>query len=224
MPKLDDSLFAARLFVLALMLGLSGPLMADAYENSLSSARLGDTRQLTNLLERGVDPDTVDAQGNTLLILAAREGHERTVEALLEHRADVSRRNRAGDSALMMAALQGHESIAERLIEAGAPVDHMVGWAPLLYAAFSGHERIFDRLLEAGADVNATAPNGANALMLAARNGNIDIVRTLLKTDINLYQETDRGHSAIDWALESRNTIIADKIREAQEARPRPPE
>nr|MBP7640241.1 ankyrin repeat domain-containing protein [Thauera sp.] len=49
--------------------------LAATLDDALSAASMGDTKELVSLIQRGLDPDTVDAQGNTLLILAAREGH-----------------------------------------------------------------------------------------------------------------------------------------------------
>lgn len=199
------------LTAVALMMLLSGPVFADSYENALSSARLGDTRQLVNLLNRGIDPDTVDAQGNTLLILAAREGHAGTVSALLGYRPRLSHRNLAGDSALMLAVLRGHAEIVDLLLDAGAEFDHD-GWTPLMYAAFEGRIEILERLLARGADVNALAPNRSNALMFAARNGHLAVVRRLLETEVDLDQQNDRGFTAETWAASNGNTTIAELI------------
>lgn len=189
------------------------PARAGSYEDALSSARLGDTSQLVGLLERGIDPDTVDAQGNTLLILAAREGELATVNALLKHRADPGKRNLAGDSALMLAVLAGHDKVVDRLMKAGAPVNQQ-GWAALHYAAFEGRLALVEKLLAAGADVNALAPNKSTPLMIAARNGHIDVVRRLLKLPkVDLDLVNDAGLTADDWALQNSNTDIADLIR-----------
>ncbi|HNC68639.1 MAG TPA: ankyrin repeat domain-containing protein, partial [Thauera aminoaromatica] len=49
--------------------------LAATLDDALSAASMGDAKELVSLIQRGLDPDTVDAQGNTLLILAAREGH-----------------------------------------------------------------------------------------------------------------------------------------------------
>lgn len=201
----------------ALALGLPAA-HASSYEDALSAARLGDTRELVELVKRGVDPDTVDEQGNTLLILAARDGHLDTVDALLKFRPKVGHRNAAGDSALMLAALKGHAEVADRLLGAGAPVNHD-GWTPLMYAAFEGHKAIVERLLAAGADVNALAPNKSNALMLAARNGHVEVVRRLLRTDVNLAQKNDGGYTAASWAEANKNTDIAALIRSEAERR-----
>ncbi|MBS0544829.1 MAG: ankyrin repeat domain-containing protein [Proteobacteria bacterium] len=189
------------------------PARAGSYEDALSSARLGDTSQLVGLLERGIDPDTVDAQGNTLLILAAREGQLPTVEALLKHRAAVGKRNLAGDSALMLAVLAGHDRVVDTLLKAGAPVNQD-GWTPLHYAAFEGRLALVDKLLAAGADVNALAPNKSTPLMIAARNGHIEVVRRLLKLrQVDLDLVNDAGLTADNWALQNSNSDIADLIR-----------
>lgn len=190
---------------------LSSGALANSYEDSLSSARRGETAQLVELLNRGVDPNTVDEHGNTLLILAAREGNGETVAAILKFRPKVGLRNAAGDSALMLAALKGHEDIVGQLLEAGAPFNHD-GWTPLMYAAFEGHLDIVERLLARGAEVNALAPNKSNALMVAARNGHLDVVRRLLKTDVNLEQKNDGGLTADSWAAANGNTKIAELI------------
>jgi uncharacterized protein len=218
MPKHTDLL---RRFlvstVFAATLGASAA-HAGSYEDGLSSARLGDTSQLVDLLNRGLDPDTVDAQGNSLLMLAAREGQAKTVAALLKYRPKVSLRNGAGDSALMLAVLKGETPVVDLLLEAGAPVNND-GWNPLIYAAFEGRLELVERLLARGADVNLLAPNKSNALMLAARNGHIDVVRRLLKTDVNLDQENDAGFTAESWAMANANTDIADLIRAERKRR-----
>ncbi|ANQ84766.1 ankyrin repeat domain-containing protein [Azoarcus olearius] len=207
---------SARRFILVAALGAClcwGPARAGSYDDALSSARLGDTAQLQRLLERGIDPNTVDEQGNTLLILAAREGNADTVEALLRHRVALGQRNLAGDSALMLAVLRGYDRVAEMLIAAGAPVSHD-GWSPLHYAAFEGRLEIAQRLLAAGAEVDAPAPNKSTPLMLAARNGHIEVVRLLLRAGASVDARNDAGQTADSWAMANGNTDIAALIRQ----------
>ncbi len=217
MPTLTDSIRFLVGLCAALSLGVAAA-QGGSYEASLSSARLGDTRQLATLLERGIDPDTVDAQGNTLLILAAREGHAATVGALLRFRPRLGARNLAGDSALMLAALKGHEDIVDQLLEAGAPVDHE-GWTALHYAAFEGHAGLVDKLLARKADVDARNPAQATALMLAARNGHAEVVRRLLRAGARTELRNDRGQTAEEWARSVGNTDIAALIAAGGAAR-----
>lgn len=211
------NLFAAG--ALAACSLLSSAALAGAYDDALSAATSGDARALSSLLQRGIDPDTVDSNGNTLLILAARDGRTDAVQALLQYRAKINYRNAAGDSALMLAVLRGHEDTARFLIKAGAALNQE-GWAPLHYAAFEGREALLDDLVAAGADVNAPAPNQATPLMLAARNGHIGFVRRLLvnpRTELNVLN--DAGLSADAWALQNRNTDIAELIQAERKRR-----
>jgi ankyrin repeat protein len=53
-------------------------------------------------------------------------------------------------------------------------------WTPLMYAARQGARAAVGALAEAGADLDATDPDGATALALAAINGHADVVALLL--------------------------------------------
>lgn len=200
------------LCALAVLLCCAGPVWADAYEDSLSAASLGNDGDLVQLLNRGMDTETVDGSGNTLLILAARDGHLSTVDLLIKRRAKVAARNFAGDSALMMAVLKGETAVVQRLLEAGAPINHS-GWTPLMYAAFEGRADLVDLLLGKGAEINARSPNQSTPLMLAARNGHLDAVRRLLKAGADPDLRNDQGFTAESWAVGNGNTDAADLIK-----------
>lgn len=191
---------------------------AGTFDDARNAAVLGDAKGLARLIDGGIDPNGVDASGNTLLILAAREGQAATVEALLQRGVPIDQQSSSGDSALMLAVLGGYDDVVRVLLKAGAKVNHD-GWAPLHYAAFEGREAMLDALFAAGADLNARAPNHATPLMLAARNGHIGVVRRLLalpQTDLNALN--DAGLSADAWALQNRNTDIA-RLIEAERKR-----
>src|SRR5574337_1022092 len=193
----------------ALILSSAGTAWADAYQDALSAVALGHDGDLVELLDKGMDPNTVDASGNSLLILAARDSHLSTVDLLIKRGAKVGQRNFAGDSALMMAVLKGE--VAKRLLAADAPVNQS-GWTPLMYAAYSGRADMVALLLEKGADVNARAPNQSTSLMLAARNGHMDAVRLLLKAGAETDLKNDQGFTAESWANNAGNTDAADLI------------
>nr|WP_286206682.1 ankyrin repeat domain-containing protein [Thauera linaloolentis] len=193
--------------------------LAGTFDDARNAATLGDAKGLSSLIDGGIGPDSADANGNTLLILAAREGQAAVIEVLLKRGAAVDYRNPAGDSALMLAVLGGHDEAARALLAGGAKVNHE-GWAPLHYAAFEGRDALLDALLGAGADVNARAPNLATPLMLAARNGHAGMVRRLLAipgTDLNALN--DAGLSADAWARQNRNTDIAALIEAERKRR-----
>ena len=53
-------------------LWLAGPLHAGAYDDMLTAMKQNDVPQVMRLLQRGMDVNTSDQAGNTLLMMAAR--------------------------------------------------------------------------------------------------------------------------------------------------------
>ncbi len=199
---------------LALLVGAAGPVRAGIYDDLLKAIEENDTAKVTTILQSGMDVNTVDPAGNTLLMLAARNGNGGLVRFLLDHRARVRGRNRHGDSALMLAALKGHLEIVKLLTGAGAEINH-AGWTPLSYAAFEGHTEIARFLLNQGAAVAARAPNGATALMAAARNGHLETVKLLLNAKADPNATGDQGATALKWAVAAGHGEIAAVLKAA---------
>jgi ankyrin repeat protein len=139
---------------------------AGAYEDILSAANTDDTSTVVNLLQRGMDVNTTDQSGTTLLMIAARNDNVPLIKSLLASRANVNRRNRQGDTALLLAALKPAPEAAKLLIENGADLNP-AGWTPLHYSMFSGSKEMAAILIAKGANVDALAPNGQTALILA---------------------------------------------------------
>ena len=69
--------------------------------------------------------------------------------------------------------------------------------------------------MDQGAAPNAVNPNGATALMFAAEQGQEEMVDRLLAAGADPTW-TRNGESAVDWALKSQNTDVAEKIMKAQ--------
>lgn len=86
-------------------------------------AREGMTEELAGFVDHGLPPDVPDADGNTLLMLAAYHGHAATVAALLARGADVDRRNHRDQSPLAGAIFKGEDEVVRVLLEAGADLD-----------------------------------------------------------------------------------------------------
>jgi uncharacterized protein len=197
-------------------LALSLPLFATAgsYDDMLNAVKLGDVKDVSALIQRGMDVNTTDQSGNALLAIAAREGHPDIVKLLINERAKLNARNANGETALSLAAFQGHLEIVRQLVEAGASPD-TTGWPPLVYAAFNGYEDIVVYLLGQGADVNITAVNGMTPLMAAARGGFMPITRKLLAAHADVNRLTGQNLSAYDWAQRTHNTDVGAVIAAA---------
>ena len=136
--------------------------------------------------------------GSTALLFAARNGDLATARALVEAGADVDDTAAAGSSALVIAAHSGHGPLGVYLLEEGAdPNVADAGYTALHAATLRGQAALAAALLAHGADLDAIVERGtpgrrfsadfsirhqavgANAFWLAARYGELDILRAL---------------------------------------------
>jgi ankyrin repeat protein len=202
--------------VLAAMCATAYPRIAaaDAYEDFVFAVANDRASEVKAMLARGIDPNTVDKNGDPAIVVAARGGNEATIDALLAARADVNRRNAFGDTALMVAALNGQFAIAKKLREKGAAVDGP-GWTPLIYAATGGKDDIVVWLLGQGANIDAQSPNGTTALMMAIRENRINTAELLIARGANPNLRNQNGASALDWAKRNDDKALVEKLKRA---------
>ena len=136
--------------------------------------------------------------GSTALLFVARNGDVETARALIEAGADVNDIAASGTSALVIAAHSSNTALAIFLLEQGAdPNGAGAGYTALHAAVLRGQVELVQALLDHGANVNAIVQHGTpgrrfsadfsirhqyigtNALWLAAKFGEPEIVRTL---------------------------------------------
>ena len=86
----------------------------------ISSAKLGDTALVRNLLKQGASPAEVDEGKWTPLHWAAQEGFLEIVRSLLQGGAPVDAADELGFTPLAVAAGEGNDSIVRELLSAGA--------------------------------------------------------------------------------------------------------
>lgn len=86
-------------------------------------ARQGDAARLGAYVDAGAPVDLTDADGNTLLMLAAYHDQADTVRALIGRGADVDALNHRGQSPLAGAVFKQADDVIAALREAGADPD-----------------------------------------------------------------------------------------------------
>jgi hypothetical protein len=207
---------ALRLAAALLMLATAMPANAvgDPYEDLLTAIQNRDLDSVKALIARGMEVDTVDRAGNTLLMMAARAGNDETVIYLVATGAKVNKRNRFNESALMLAALAGHLVTCQFLIDHDADVDHD-GWRPLIYAAFGGHNDVIRLLLALNVDIDGASENGTTALMMAAQAGHVATVKLLLGNRADADLKNEAGLTALKWAVKQGHADVASVLRGA---------
>ena len=158
--------------------------------------------------------------GSTPLLFAARHGSIDVTRVLLEAGANVNDISAAGTSALVIAAHSGHGPLGTFLLEQGAdPNAAGAGYTALHAAVLRSQVQLVQALLLHGADVNAPLNHGtpgrrfsadyslryqligANAFWLAAKYGELDIIRLLAAGGADPLAVPESGVSALQAAM-----------------------
>ena len=88
--------------------------------NVFSLARHGRLKELRAVLEYGVDPNSKDKHGNSILIVGAQNGSKAVVKTALRYGALINMTNSVGNTALHFASEFRFEKLRNYLIEKGA--------------------------------------------------------------------------------------------------------
>ncbi|NXA08109.1 ANKE1 protein, partial [Sapayoa aenigma] len=166
-----------------------------------------DTDMCRFLLEQGAHPNVHDQMGRTPAMRAAELGHELVLDLLVKANADMTAVDNEGKGILFycISPTRRHYHCMQIALEYGADVNNCTtdGRSVLLYACEQAHEvkEMCLTFLERGADPHAKDPaTGRTAVMEAAREGAVEVVRGLLErgADVNLF-DFER-HSAAHFA------------------------
>lgn len=106
-------------------------------------ARAGEGALLAAYVEAGAPVDLTDAEGNTLLMLAAYHGHAAAVTTLANLGADPNALNARGQSPLAGAVFKDEAEVIAALLDAGADPDAGQPTARQTAAMF-GRPQLFD--------------------------------------------------------------------------------
>jgi DNA-directed RNA polymerase subunit RPC12/RpoP len=174
--------------------------------------------------ERGNDVKVVNADGLTLLDLAAQMGKIEIVRFLVSKGADVKAKSNGGYTSLNWAAAGGGVEVVNFLISSGADFNTKTdeGFTPLHNAAILGKVEVAKVLVSAGADVNEKDSNGRTPLDLAktiaiargdtAMTAMIQYLSGISTTSANL--ATGNSLPVRTFALFYREDILGEQLRQ----------
>ena len=173
---------------------------AGSYEDYFKAIPLDDVRTVTQLLQRGFDPNTIGPKGLHGLFLAVQSDALKTATVLIHWpKTQIEWRSEKDESALMLASIKGQVDLVHQLIAKDADVNKP-GWTPLHYAASGAKPQIMRILLEHSAYIDAESPNGSTPLMMAAMYGNAECVKILLDAGADPSLKNQLGLTASDFA------------------------
>lgn len=158
----------------------------------------------------------------TALQSAAFEGHLDTFHVLMKANADVNASATGADglTALQGASERGHVHIVQLLLRAYADVNAPAsarGATALQSAAAGRHLEIIQLLLSAGADADAGSLTRGTPLQIAAMNGDVEIVQSLLqaRATVDTIPTKRSGHTALQGAAEGGHLEVVKLLLDA---------
>ena len=212
--RLELNKFGIAFSLICLVSQFSHAQTPDQVADFAKAAKFDNVSEVNLLLKKGINPNTVDANGNPMLILAIRDKSTNVIDALLkDKRIDVDLSNKSGETPLMMASIEGNLPLVKTLVLGHkAQLDH-IGWTPLHYACAKGHLEVAQFLVANGAIIDSLSVGNTTPLMMAVHSGNEQLVKFLLDKGADLQLKNANGLTAIDIADIYDKPWIGDGLR-----------
>jgi len=178
----------------------------------LEAAKEGEYTVVEDLLNAGININTMDVWKWTALSYSVREGNDNISFLLMGKGCDVNTAGKTstdGVSAgywfpIHLAAYNGRLAIVEALLNNGAEINVRVwgdsGDTPLHHAAKKGFYEVSRTLIIHGADINSRNEYGATPLYIAADWGNLIVAQDLITEGADVNISTESGMTPLHVA------------------------
>lgn len=208
--------------------------ISEGYTALSRAADGGDAESIHALCSLGANIETRDEAGRTPLMLAAACANEMAIFALLELGASALGKDLAARTAvdMLLSAGEWRPSLEQReadarclaaLMRAGGLCSRTASMSMMAQIAITGNAAMLAAATETGVvAVDDASKSGATALMCCASHqlSSLDeCAKALLELGARTDLADNKGITALDYAMEGGNHVIADLIRKAVAAR-----
>jgi ankyrin repeat protein len=183
---------------------------ADRMEAMLHAVNSADLATAARMIAaRGISVDEGDAQGRTMLALAAIHGEPEMLKLLLCEGADINAVDSQGNSPLMHAVMAKQPAAASVLMAGGASTSQTNSddQSALSLAIDSKDLPVMQALLNGRGDVWQGLPGKQSLICLAACRGNVEVTRHLLQIRADL-PEAGGSHTLTAMARKGELTAV----------------
>ena len=207
----------AVLLFLTWMILLFGPRVVGAEEDPrlISAIKGRNVEAVMALLEQGAAVNERQADGATALHWAVHWDDVASAKALIQAGAHVNVENELGVTPLFIATADASAVMVETLLAAGADARTALpsGETALMAAARTGKHDAVRALVSRGADPNAREHlRGQTALMWAAAEEHVEMVRVLLDLGARIDGASMAGHTALLSAARTGNIPVVELL------------
>jgi len=182
--------------------------------NLIMSASKGHLKNVSSLLERGADINSITVDGITSLMYATENGDIDMIRLLLENSANPNLKPYNGVTALISACKANNFEIAEYLITNGADINltDQQGATGFHYAAAYNYLDLAEMLIFFKADFTKPDKFGTPPLIAAAYNNCLESLDLLLSNEVDINIKDKQGYTAIMVASQRNNIKIIELL------------
>lgn len=193
-------------------------------EQLISSAEVGDTERVLQLLQEGADINATDNLGRTAVVAATYQNEVETVKALIQEGANINIQDNQLENVILNSGANGNLEIVRLAIKAGADmtITNRFGGTALIPAAERGHvEVVKEFLTTSDIDVNHVNRLYWTALLEAVilgdgGNEHQEIVQLLVDHGADLTIGDENGITPLEHAEERGFQGIVDILKRAE--------
>eukprot|EP01134_Creolimax_fragrantissima_P003853 CFRG3853T1 len=187
----------------------------------LAAASKGNSDAVEILLNATHDKhNALSAQnqgGDTPLAVAVAGGHSDVVKCLLDQGSNINSLNKKNLTPLLVASERGHHKIVNTLVNHGADcnVVDSNGATALAVACFCGNVEVAEvllKLLPSRLLLNTPDELGCTPLWLAAKQGNLTLVKILSEAGADRTLKGDEGLTSAEIAAKAQKKEVADYL------------
>lgn len=182
----------------------------------METALFGTAAELKAKLDAGLDPNTITAEGTSLLMMAATDAEK--VKLLIDRGADVRAKAKSGFTALLVATTyRGSSESVKLMLEHGAEVnpdkDVMYNATPLFMAAVAGDRDNIALLRAKGADpnrrMNLIGMFPTSPLIGAVGFGDAAVVKALIAGGADIHEKDPDSMTPLHWSVVAHHPDVA---------------
>lgn len=163
----------------------------------------GNAVIIEKLLKAGADANASLTQyGDTPLMMSARTGKLDAVKVLLDNGANVNAKEAwGGTTPLMWSVAEGHTDVTKLLIARGADINARSKVVPVVKGTGGADKGPVPVDFKAGDTPKAGLSGGLTALLMAARDGDMESARVLVDAGSDLKAIAGDGKAALELAI-----------------------
>ncbi len=193
------------------------PLHNLAYSNK-------DPKVFEFIVEKGVDINQANEEGNTLLLNAINGENEEIAQIYIPKVADINHQNEDGYSALTYAVIRHQDALIPVLLEAGANADVVDSEGNnLVFYAFdsfdekekASFESTMKMLKKEGVSMDPVQDNGNSLLQVATEKGEVFLIEQALNMGADINAKNREGLTVLHLAaMKAENEKVLEYLLE----------